>query len=110
MDDEAKIVTARLGEGRLRIAGTAEFNGYNRDIIQERVRPLKQWATKMFPGINMESVVPWAGLRPMTPSMMPIVEASKRMHGNIWYNTGHGHLGWTLSAYTAKNIVDQIKT
>ena len=110
LDDEAKIVTARLGEGRLRIAGTAEFNGYNRDIIQERVRPLKQWATKMFPGINMESVVPWAGLRPMTPSMMPIVEASKRMHGNIWYNTGHGHLGWTLSAYTAKNIVDQIKT
>jgi len=43
----------------------------------------------------------------MTPSMMPIVKPSKHAH-NVYYNTGHGHLGWTLSAYTAKQIVDII--
>lgn len=108
LDDTAKIVTARLGKDRLRIAGTAEFNGYNRDIIQDRVRPLKRWAEEMFPGINMENVVPWAGLRPMTPSMMPIVQKSKKCD-NVYYNSGHGHLGWTLSAYTAKQIVSIIE-
>lgn len=103
LDDETKIVSARLGIGRLRVAGTAEFNGYNTDIVQDRIRPLKQWARQLFPEINMESVVPWAGLRPMTPNMMPIVAQSQR-HRGVWYNTGHGHLGWTLSAYTAREI------
>jgi D-amino-acid dehydrogenase len=50
----------------------------------------------------------WAGLRPMTPSMMPIVEQSKN-NKNIFYNTGHGHLGWTLSAFTSKEIVKILK-
>ena len=45
----------------------------------------------MFPGINTEYITPWAGLRPMTPYMMPIVKRSKR-NDNIYYNTGHGHL------------------
>lgn len=107
LDDEAKIVSARLGQGRLRVAGTAEFNGYNTDIVQNRIRPLKQWTQRLFPEVNMESVVPWAGLRPMTPNMMPIVARSQRHHG-VWYNTGHGHLGWTLSAYTGREIAKLI--
>ena len=107
LDDEAKIVTARLGSDRLRVAGTAELNGYNTDIIQSRIKPLIKWSEKMFPGINTEYVTPWAGLRPMTPNMMPIVKRSKR-NKNIFYNTGHGHLGWTLSAYTALLITKQI--
>ena len=57
--------------------------------------------------MNTEHVVPWAGLRPMTPSMMPIVKQSK-MNRNVYYNTGHGHLGWTLSAYTANQITEII--
>ena len=61
----------------------------------------------MFPGINTEYITPWAGLRPMTPYMMPIVKRSKR-NDNIYYNTGHGHLGWTLSAFTARKIAEQI--
>ena len=107
LDDGAKIVTSRLGEDRLRVAGTAELNGYNTDIIQRRIRPLIRWSEKMFPGINTEYITPWAGLRPMTPYMMPIVVRSKR-NDNIYYNTGHGHLGWTLSAYTAQKISEQI--
>ena len=107
LDDEAKIVTARLGKDRLRVAGTAEFNGYNTDIIQKRIRPLIDWSEKMFPGINTEYITPWAGLRPMTPNMMPIVKQSNRSK-KVYYNTGHGHLGWTLSAYTASVISNKI--
>ena len=67
-----------------------------------------RWAERMFEGINTEDIKPWAGLRPMTPSMMPIVKQSP-MQSNVWYNTGHGHLGWTLSAYTAQAITDRIR-
>ena len=49
LDDEAKIVTSRLGEDRLRVAGTAEFTGYNTDIIKSRVPPLLNGVTKFFP-------------------------------------------------------------
>ena len=107
LDDEKKIVTARLGEKRLRIAGTAEFSGYNTDIKWNRVRPLIRWAETNFPNINTEDIKPWAGLRPMTPNMMPIINKSKK-NKNVFYNTGHGHLGWTLSAYTAKYISELI--
>jgi D-amino-acid dehydrogenase len=108
LDDEKKIVCSRLGKSRLRIAGLAELNGYNLDIIQSRIRPLIAWCNKMFPEINTKDIKPWAGLRPMTPNMMPICKVSKEK--NIWYNTGHGHLGWTLSAFTAKQIVEKIIT
>lgn len=108
LDEAAKIVTSRLGEDRFRIAGTAEFNGENRDIRADRIRPLVQWMERLFPAICTAQVVPWAGLRPMTPSMMPRVGRGKRP--NIFYNTGHGHLGWTLSAVTAEMVADTIMT
>ncbi len=108
LDDEAKIVTSRLGKDRLRVAGTAEFTGYNTDIIQSRVSPLIEWSNKIFPGINTEHVTPWAGLRPMTPNMMPVVKQSAK-DNRVFYNSGHGHLGWTLSAFTATQIVENIQ-
>lgn len=107
LDDENKIVTARLGENRLRIAGTAEFTGYDTDIRWDRIRPLIKWAENNFPNINTEDIKPWAGLRPMTPSMMPIVKQSNK-NNKVFYNTGHGHLGWTLSAFTGKKISELI--
>jgi len=107
LDDETKIVSARLGENRFRAAGTAEFAGKNYDIKHARIKPLLDWTQTLFPQMNTEYVTPWTGLRPMTPSMMPIVCQSKK-NRNVFYNTGHGHLGWTLSAYTAKQIVDII--
>jgi D-amino-acid dehydrogenase len=55
-----------------------------------------------FPKINTRSVVPWAGLRPMMPNMMPRVGRGSK--ANVFYNTGHGHLGWTLSAVTADMV------
>ncbi len=73
LDDETKLVSSRLGDDRFRVAGTAEFNGYNRDIRADRIRPLVDWVNQCFPGVNTRSVVPWAGLRPMMPNMMPRV-------------------------------------
>lgn len=102
LDDETKLVTSRLGIDRFRVAGTAEFNGYNKDIRADRIRPLIQWVETCFPGIDTRQVVPWAGLRPMMPDMMPRVGRGKAP--NVFYNTGHGHLGWTLSAVTAEMV------
>ena len=105
LDDEKKIVTSRLGN-RLRVAGTAELAGINYDVSHNRIVPLINWVRENFPDISTEHPNPWAGLRPMTPSMLPIVKRSKVR--KFWYNTGHGHLGWTLSAATAEIIADQI--
>jgi len=104
LDDKAKIVTSRLGVDRFRIAGTAEFNGYNRDIRNDRIEPLVKWCNTHFPGISTKDVVPWAGLRPMMPTMLPRVGAGKK--AGVFYNTGHGHLGWTLSAATAEMVAE----
>ncbi|MGV2455781.1 UNVERIFIED_CONTAM: D-amino acid dehydrogenase [Acinetobacter seifertii] len=105
LDESAKIVTSRLGQDRLRIAGTAEFNGYNRDIRADRIQPLVNWVNCNF-DISTEHVVPWAGLRPMMPNMLPVVKQSKQPR--VFYNTGHGHLGWTLSAATAVLVSQDI--
>ena len=104
LDDETKLVTSRLGPDRFRVAGTAEFNGFNRDIREDRIRPLVDWVGRCFPRVSTRQVVPWAGLRPMMPDMMPHVGRGRR--GNVFYNTGHGHLGWTLSAATAQVLGD----
>ncbi|MGF6641721.1 D-amino acid dehydrogenase [Paraburkholderia sp. MM6662-R1] len=106
LDDRAKIVTSRLGPTRLRVAGTAEFNGMNRDIRADRVAPLVEWTRRHFPGVSTSSVIPWAGLRPMMPSMLPRVGRGQRP--GVFYNTGHGHLGWTLSAATAETVAQAI--
>lgn len=106
LDDATKIVSSRLGDDRLRVAGTAEFNGYNLDIRADRVRPLIDWVQDLFPEIQTNSLVPWAGLRPMMPDMLPRVGAGRR--SNVFFNTGHGHLGWTLSAITAHQLANAV--
>lgn len=106
LDESAKIVTSRLGVDRFRVAGTAEFNGHNRDIRADRIRPLVEWTRTHFPRIDTDTVIPWAGLRPMMPNMMPRIGAGNRP--GIFYNTGHGHLGWTLSAATAQIVAEDI--
>lgn len=107
LDDSAKIVTSRLGPDRFRIAGTAEFCGYNRDIRAIRIDPLTMWCRRHFPEVSTRQVVPWAGLRPMMPDLMPRVTRGRS--GRIVYNTGHGHLGWTLSAATAEATAALVK-
>ena len=102
LDDNAKIVTSRLGADRFRVAGTAEFNGINRDIPWRRIEPMIEWCRRHFPDMSTRQCVPWAGLRPMMPNMMPCVRQGR--NPRVFYNTGHGHLGWTLSAATADAV------
>ncbi len=102
LDDDAKIVASRLGPDRYRVAGTAEFTGENRDIRDARIRPLVDWVRRHHPGLSTRDVQPWAGLRPMMPDMMPRVMQGRKP--GVFYNTGHGHLGWTLSAATAELV------
>ena len=107
LDDETKLVSSRLGADRFRVAGTAEFNGINHDIRADRIRPLTAWVNQCFPGVSTRRFEPWAGLRPMMPTMMPRVGRGRQ--ANVFYNTGHGHLGWTLSAITAHQLVGHVQ-
>ena len=102
LDDQAKIVTSTLGN-KFRVAGTAELTDENYDIRRDRIEPLLRWVHENFPQINTHDYSSWACLRPMTPNMMPIVKQSDK-NPKVFYNTGHGHLGWTLGPYTAKQV------
>ncbi len=106
LDDATKLVASRFGQDRLRVAGTAEFAGFDRDIRLDRIRPLVDWVESCFPGVSTKSIVPWAGLRPMMPDMMPRV--GKGRTPSVFYNTGHGHLGWTLAAATAEMVAHEV--
>lgn len=106
LDDETKLVTSRLGVDRFRVAGTAEYNGVNKDIRADRIEPLIRWVEECFPNVNTRQVVPWCGLRPMMPNMMPKYGGGALP--NVFYNTGHGHLGWTLSAATADSVAEMV--
>ncbi len=88
------------------MAGTAEFNGENRDIRADRIRPLVGWVRDCFPGVDTRRMVPWAGLRPMMPNMMPRVWRGRS--ARVFYNTGHGHLGWTLATVTADMVAGAV--
>ncbi|MBO6519559.1 MAG: D-amino acid dehydrogenase [Rhodospirillales bacterium] len=105
LDEDAKIVTSRLGN-RLRIAGLAEFRGADTAIDPARIAILHRWVARHFPRMGRGEITEWAGLRPMTPRMVPKVGRGRM--ANVYYNTGHGHLGWTLSAGTAETIAGMI--
>ena len=101
-DDEYKLVFSRLGD-RLRIAGTAELNGYDRDLNRVRCEAIVKRTEELFPGAgDTEQAQFWTGLRPATPSNVPIIGRSKI--ANLYLNTGHGTLGWTHSCGSGKSI------
>jgi len=101
-DDEFKLVFSRLGD-RLRIAGTAELNGYDRDLNRVRCEAIVRRVEALFPGAGDTSQAQfWTGLRPATPSNVPIIGRSKV--GNLFLNTGHGTLGWTHACGSGKSI------
>ncbi len=101
-DDEYKLVFSRLGN-RLRIAGTAELNGYDRDLNRVRCEAIVRRVEELFPGAGeTQEAQFWTGLRPATPSNVPIIGRSKLP--NLYLNTGHGTLGWTHSCGSGKSI------
>ena len=88
---------------RLRIAGTAELNGYDRDLNRVRCEAIVRRTEALFPGAgDAEQAQFWTGLRPATPSNVPIIGRSKI--ANLYLNTGHGTLGWTHACGAGKSI------
>lgn len=106
-DDENKLVFSNLGD-RLRIAGTAELSGYNDQITNpRRCHVIRDKAKALFPDAGDYSKAAfWTGLRPATPSNLPYVGRTR--HDGLWVNTGHGTLGWTLSAGSGQRIAEMM--
>jgi D-amino-acid dehydrogenase len=101
-DDAWKIVFSRLGD-RLRIAGTAELSGYSTELNMVRCEALTRRAREVFPGAaDYEQPQYWTGLRPSTPSNVPLIGKTK--YPNLYLNTGHGTLGWTMAAGSGKAL------
>lgn len=98
-DDEYKLVYSRLGD-RIRVAGTAELNGYTRTLNMTRCRAIVRRCAELMPeAAYWDQAEFWTGLRPATPSNVPYIGRSH--FGNLFLNTGHGTLGWTHSCGSA---------
>jgi len=105
-DDAKKIVFTRLGD-RLRVAGTAELSGYNLEPNRVRCEALTRRAHEWFgDAIDTRSPEYWTGLRPATPSNVPIIGRTR--YRNLYLNTGHGTLGWTMSCGSGKAVADLV--
>jgi D-amino-acid dehydrogenase len=109
LDEELHAVAVPLGR-TLRIAGTAEFAGHDLTLPAARVENLTRLLTRTYPEIaarvRREDIEPWTGLRPMSADGVPIV--SRTPIGNLYLNTGHGHLGWTMAAGSGRALADMI--
>ena len=107
-DDEFKLVFSRYTSAqgdRLRIAGTAELNGYDRNLNPARCEAIVRRVEQLFPGAGETSRAEfWTGLRPATPSNVPLIGRTKLP--NLFLNTGHGTLGWTHSCGSGKALAD----
>ena len=105
-DDGHKLVFSRLGQ-RLRIAGTAEFNGYNTELNQVRCEALMRRTHQLFPELRPAGEPEfWCGLRPSTPSNVPYI--GRTVLPNLYLNTGHGTLGWTMACGSGVALTDLI--
>ena len=101
VDDGMHAAVVPVGTS-IRVAGTAEFAGFDLTLRPERVAGLVRLAQSLLPeaGIDVASAQPWCGLRPMSADGVPII--GRTPFSNLWINTGHGHLGWTLAAGSAE--------
>ncbi|THF47366.1 D-amino acid dehydrogenase [Allorhizobium terrae] len=105
MDETYKIAITRLGD-RIRVGGMAEISGYTNDLGQARRRTLEHSVTDLFPGGDLSKANFWSGLRPMTPDGTPVIGATRLT--NLYINSGHGTLGWTMSCGSARMLSDVI--
>ncbi|MBF23577.1 MAG: amino acid dehydrogenase [Pusillimonas sp.] len=105
-DSEHKVVFSRLGDS-LRMAGTAELAGYSRSLNTNRCRNLVVLAHELFPSaLDFDNVAFWSGLRPSTPSNVPLIGRTRV--SNLYLNTGHGTLGWTMGVGSGRVLADLV--
>jgi D-amino-acid dehydrogenase len=105
-DAARKIVYSRLGNN-IRVAGTAEFAGYNDAIRQARIAPIMRGIQQLFPKADVSAKTEWACLRPSTPDGPPLIGSTP--YANFLVNTGHGTLGWTQAAGSARLLADTLE-
>jgi D-amino-acid dehydrogenase len=106
MDDAYKVALTRLGN-RIRVAGTAEVGGYDAEMRESRLNTIRFVLQDVFPGGgDMSQITYWTGMRPMTPDGTPVVGPTH--YKNLYLNTGHGTLGWTMSCGSGRVIADVI--
>jgi D-amino-acid dehydrogenase len=105
-DEAFKIVISRLGN-RLRAAGTAELTGYDTQINQTRCASIVGRIKQLFPALSGVSAADyWTGLRPATPNNVPVIGRTR--FSNLYLNTGHGTLGWTLACGSGSVLADLV--
>ena len=105
VDDDKLIAYSRLGD-RLRVACTAEFAGWDRTHTPADFKTLLSTVNDLFPNAaDYDGAERWAGLRPMMPSSVPVIGRTQK-YANLLLNTGHGHVGWTMSCGSGKVVTD----
>lgn len=106
MDETCKVAITRF-DARIRIGGMAELAGYNLALNPRRRETLEKVMNDLFPQSgDLAAASFWTGLRPMTPDGTPVIGATR--HKNLWLNTGHGTLGWTMACGSAQILADLI--
>jgi D-amino-acid dehydrogenase len=105
LDETYKIALTRLGD-RLRVGGMAELAGFDLRLNPRRRATLEKVTRELFPGGDLGQALFWTGLRPMTPDGTPLVGATPLE--NLYLNTGHGTLGWTMACGSAQLLADLI--
>ena len=105
-DEAHKIVISRLGE-RLRAAGTAELTGYDTSVNERRCAAIARRIRQLFPQLGAAPAVEnWSGLRPATPNNVPLIGRTRL--ANLFLDTGHGTLGWTLACGSGRALADLV--
>ncbi len=106
MDETHKVAITRLGD-RIRVAGTAEIAGYSGRLGPHATDTVKHVISDLFPGGgDLEKAEGWTGLRPMTPDGTPVMGPTK--YPNLFLNTGHGTLGWTMACGSGRAVADVV--
>lgn len=105
LDETYKIAITRFDQ-RIRIGGMAELSGFNLGLNQDRRATLEMVTKDLFPGGDLPQASFWTGLRPMTPDSTPIIGGTR--YKNLFLNTGHGTLGWTMACGSGKLISDLV--
>jgi D-amino-acid dehydrogenase len=106
VDETNLVAISRFGD-RIRVTATAEFAGYDTSHKPADFAFMQSVVQELYPdGADYHRAEMWAGLRPMTPDNLPVL--GRKKHRNLWFNTGHGHIGWTMSHGTARITADLI--
>ena len=106
MDEKHKVAITRLGD-RIRVGGMAELDGYSTDLHPNPRATLEHVVSDLYPtGGDAKAGTFWAGHRPMTPDGPPMIGRTK--YPNLWLNTGHGTLGWTMACGSGAVLADLV--